>query len=256
MLVQSESKGHFLTFNTDEHLYQLDGKLVPGVTGILHKGLPTSPHLMTWMSKTAGWYVVDQLKQFPEQVNRLPNYLLDEIVKKSTQAGKAKAKEAADIGSIVHDVAEKLEAGIKCDMSFINSHPEKEKIFNCLDRFYEWQVENNDEIIGHEEIIASVDHRFAGKFDRLSRRKSRIILSDYKTSGSIYVSHFIQLAAYALALEEWKGIKIDGLEILRFGKGDAAFETQIITGPKKIQALKDQFVRCRQTYEFMEAFDK
>jgi hypothetical protein len=252
VLIQSESNGHYLTFNDEEHSYQLDGKIVPGVTSILHKGLPQSPTLVTWMIKTGGLYVIDQLKQFPEQVNKLPDYLLTEIVSKSITASNREARKAANIGSLVHNVAEKIESGVLYDTTPLLQHPEKEKIFNCLRRFEEWRIDNKDEIIGHEEIIASSTNLFGGKFDRLARRGKSVILSDYKTSGAIYANQFIQLAAYAIALEEWKGIEIDGLEILRFGKADAAFETQLIKGKKKIQELKEQFVRCRQTYDFME----
>lgn len=252
MLIQSESKGSYLTFDDTEHTYTLNGKLVPGVTTILHHSLPTSPYLITWMSKLAGQYVVNQLKQFPEQVNKLPDYLLEEVVKKSTQASKQEAKKAADVGSIVHDYCEKIEAGIPYEMETILTHPDKDKIVNCLNKFEEWRVSNKDEITGHEEIIASVSYGFAGKFDRLCSRHGKLILSDYKTSGDIYTSYFIQLAAYAIALEEWKGLEVDGLEVLRFGKKDAKFEVELLTGKKKIQELKDQFVRCKQTYDFTQ----
>lgn len=254
MLIQSEHNGHYLTFSEEEHAYQLDGKLIPGVTSILHEGLPTSPSLISWTVKTGSQYVVEQLKQFPEQVNRLPEYLLEEIIKKSTTAGKRKAKEAADVGSVVHDWAEQYESKEGVDFSLIrkiDEHPDKEKIQNCINRFCEWKETNSDEIIGHEEIVASVAHQFGGKFDRLCRRGNRVILSDYKTSGSIYSNYFIQLAAYSLALEEWKGIEVDGLEILRFGKTDAEFETKLVKGKRKIQELKKQFIRCAETYRFM-----
>lgn len=252
MLIQSQRGDNYLTFDEEKHQYQLNGKVVPGVTSILHNGLPTSHTLITWMVKTGGWYVVEQLKQFPEQVGKLPNYLLDEIVKKSTGASKQEANKAAAIGSIVHDIAEKIEAGQEYDKSVIEQHVDKDKIINCLQRFEEWRKENRDEIIGHEDIVASVIHQYGGKYDRLCRRGKLVVLSDYKTSSSIYSSHFVQLAAYAIALEEWKGVEVDALEVLRFGKGDAEFETQCIKNKKQIQELKEQFVRSVGTYKFTQ----
>lgn len=255
MLIQSQSGENYLTFDDDAHTYTLNGKLVPGVTTILHNGLPTSHVLINWMVKTGAWYVIHQLEQFPEQVNRLPKYLLDEIAKKSTGASKAEANKAAAIGSIVHDIAEKIESGKEWDKAVVEAHVDRAKIENCLKTFEEWREENKDEIIGHEDIIASVGHSFGGKYDRLCKRGKSLVLSDYKTSSSIYTSQFIQLAAYAIALEEWKGIKVDALEVLRFGKGDASFETKIIKSKKQIQELKDQFVRCRETYNFMKEWE-
>jgi len=252
VLIQSQHEENYLTFDDVAHTYNLNGKLVPGVTTVLHNSLPTGQQLITWMVKQGSLYTVDQLKLCPEQVSRLPKYLLEEIVKKSTQASKAVAQQAAGIGTVVHDVAEKIEAGQEYDKAVVESHPDKEKIENCLKRFEEWRGENKDEIIGHEDIIASVVHGYGGKYDRLCKRGGRIILSDYKTSSGIYTAQFIQLAAYAIALEEWKGIEVEGLEILRFGKKDASFETKLVKSKKQIQELKDQWVRCRQTYDFVK----
>lgn len=255
MLIQSEHDGHYLTFNDDEHTYQLDGRLIPGVTTILHNGLPTNHTLITWMNKQSGWYVVDQLKQFPEQVNRLPNYLLDEIVKKSTHAGKAKAKEAASIGSVVHLFAECDLMQQPFDQSLINDHLDRGKIELCIKEYLKWRQESGYKTIDCEQIVASVKHQFAGKYDYLASNKNKIILIDFKTSGSIYSSHKIQVGgAYRSALSEWRGISVDGIDLVRFGK-DGSFEHCLVTKKKELKDYEDQFIRCLDTYRFGEKYD-
>ncbi len=43
---------------------------------------------------------------------------------------------------------------------------------------------------------------------------------------------------------------IDGMEILRFGKEDGAFETLMIDDKDEMMMFAEQAVRCRQTFEF------
>lgn len=71
---------------------------------------------------------------------------------------------------------------------------------------------------------------------------------------------FIQLASYAIAIEEWLDkwfaqynlpLKVGGLEILRFGKeAGEDFQPLLITDPQEIEQLKAQAIRCRDTYRF------
>jgi hypothetical protein len=126
----------------------------------------------------------------------------------------------------------------------------KDKLLNGIGKFKTWKEGNKDELIASESLIASPTHLFCGKFDRLARRNGRLILDDFKTSNSIYLDHFIQLGAYSIAIREWLGMNVEGLEILRFGKDDGEFETLLIDDPKEIKMFEEQAIRCRQTYEF------
>lgn len=256
-LIFSESHGHHLTFDDIKHTYALDGNVIPGVTSVLKSGYPAAPSLITWLSKQAAWYTIEQLKQFPEQVDRLPDYLLDEIAKKATQAGKKIAKEAADIGSLVHSYAEisrdsnKLkEYGIL--MNKIIDHPDKEKIQACIDQFNKWQDESKYEMIDAEQTIASVTYQYAGKYDRLVKSGSKTILIDFKTSSGIFAEHWQQVSgAYRLALQEWRDISIDGVDLVRFGK-DGSFEHELLTKKSIMEEHTEQFLRNLQTAKYRE----
>ncbi len=259
MLIQSESDGHFLTFDDEAHRYQLDGNPVPGVTGINKQGYPAAPSLITWLSKQAAWYTIEQLKQFPEQVVRLPEYLLDEVAKKATQAGKKVAKQAADIGSIVHDFAEafigKNEPKLVILEGIIAYHPDREKIMLCIREFKKWEEENKYEQIDAEQIIASVQYQYAGKYDSLVKKGNKVILIDYKTSAGIYAEQKIQVGgAYRQALKEWRKIDIDGIDIVRFGK-DGSFEHELVTRKSYLDDFRDQFIRNLETAKFREAYE-
>lgn len=256
-LIFSEHEGHYLTFDETEHVYSLDGEKIPGVTTINHIGFPESPMLSTWKIKEGSRYTIEQLKQFPQQVNKLPEYLLDEVIKSSSVAHKAAAKEAADIGSLVHDYAEQWESTGKITDELtekIKNHEDNDKITRCVDKFKAWKDENHDTIIGHEQILASPTYKYGGKYDRLSKRGNSVVLGDFKTSSGIYTGYFVQLAAYTILLKEWCDIDVDIIEIIRFGKKKGDFEVESLKAPKKIEALKNQFLRNLDTFHFIKEF--
>jgi len=84
----------------------------------------------------------------------------------------------------------------------------------------------------------------------LDRVNGKLILRDYKTSKDIFLEQFIQLAGYAIAIKEWLNLDVEGIEVLRFGKEDGAFENLLISDPAELQMFKDQAIRCRGTFEF------
>lgn len=260
MLIQSVKDNHFLTFDDEKHTYTLDGKQIPGVTSVIKSGYPAAPSLIVWLSKQAAWYTIEQLKQFPEQVNRLPDYLLDEIAKKATQAGKKIAKAAADIGSLVHNWAEavgnnNLKRLEEIDAE-ISSHDDFEKINLCRSEFKKWSDTSKYEIIDAEQTIASITYQYAGKYDRLVKHGNKVILIDFKTSSGIFAEHKIQVGgAYRQALKEWRDIEIDGIDLVRFGK-DGSFEHELVTKRNQLDDFKEQFIRNLQTAKFREDYER
>ncbi len=259
MLIQSEKDGHYLTFDDEKHKYMLDGNPVSGVTTINKKGYPTAPFLITWLSKQAALYTIDQLKQFPEPVIKLPDYLLEEISKKATSAGSKLAKKAADIGSLVHSWAE-LDGlsdikGIQDLLRIINTHADCQKILNCVDEYKKWSEESKYEMIDAEQIIASVTYKYAGKYDRLVKSGNKTILIDFKTSSGIYTEMKVQVGGgYRQALKEWRGIELDGIDLVRFGK-DGSFEHELITKKSHLDDYTEQFIRNLQTANFQEKYE-
>ena len=270
--MQSIKDDHVLEFDEAKHRYTLDGNRGPGATTFGKGGYPTSEQLVGWMIGQGSLYtgsIIQRLRR--DNPNRiLENGLLEKIAKKSKKAYQRESKRAADIGTVVHDYAYLVEIGRAREALYLLSEHEDgserwQKINNGVKKFDEWREQNKGETVLLEAIIASVVHQYAGKFDHLSLRNGLLILSDYKTSNGIYVDQFIQLAAYAIAIEEWLDkwlaqyglpLKVGGLEILRFGKenGDD-FHPLLITNEQEIEALKQQAIRCRQTYKFRLAWE-
>lgn len=253
---------HYLSYHEDKeknvHRYILDGDRVPGGSTFTKGGYPTSEGLISWQKgQTAesmfqlitekgadGFYPRRDI--WPVKATRVR-----ELIKESKAKDKETAEKAADIGTIVHDYSYHSElnhiAETEAIIKSANAHPDWEKIERGISKFLDWKRENPEQPRLSETIVASVLHQFGGKFDRLSQD---LILDDFKTSNAIYIDHFNQLGAYAIALEEWLGITVRGLRVLRFGKETGEFQPLLIDKPEEIQAFKMQAILCRQTYKF------
>jgi hypothetical protein len=257
MIITSESKGHLLTFDDDKHSYNLDGERVPGVTTINKGGFPENQRLIAWkVRETAS----ASLKLYEELCKEdgfliLSDNGIKNIIKEANARTKQQTKDSADIGSIIHDCAERHEAGQIVSMEQYREHKDYAKILSCWSRFLEWKKENFDVVVKHEEIVASPSLKIAGKIDRLARRGNKVILSDFKTSSGIYTEQFIQLAAYGLLLYEWCDIEVEGIEVVRFGK-DGTFGTELVTKKKEIKDYCNQFERNLETYRFLNKYEE
>ncbi len=246
---------HTIEFNEASHRYKLDGKACVGVTTFLKGGLPTSQGLVSWQKGQA----LEHL--WNATVNREVDLETKaELFKAAKLADRAVAQEAADVGTVLHAFAEHRakgeleEASTLLDKVFgVEKWPQ---IKSCVDKYLEWESHNRGKYMASEQLIASPMYMYCGKYDLLSKRDGKIVLSDYKTSKAIFLEHKIQLAAYRLALRQWSDIRVDAIEILRFGKTGDEFETEYIDDSQFLADLEEQAVRCRLTYGFVTKNEK
>lgn len=266
--MESRKGEHLLEFDEVKHRYKLDGIAVPGTTTFAKGGYPTSEQLTSWMISQGSAYAINEIRRLQSEGGEVPNEKIKEIVKASKTAYRAEAEKAAGIGTVVHDYAYLTESGRAREAVYMLSEyedkPTWEQINNGVKKYEDWRAQNKGETVLLEAIVASVVHQFGGKFDHLSLRDGRLILSDYKTSNGIYVDQFIQLAAYSVAIEEWLDewlkqyglpLEVGGLEILRFGKESGDYQHLLIDNKIEIRVLKEQAIRCRQTYKFRLAWE-
>lgn len=248
-LIQSIKDGHYLTFDEGRHEYFMDGERLPGVTTLVKSGMPESIPLTQWKIGHGVQWALDNKDKYSKA----------ELIKLSKKAYEIESKKAASIGIFTHDYAYYTELG---EISKANEILEKaklekdwNKIEQCINKFKEWHNETSDKIIASEKIVASIKHRYCGKFDRLVNRNGLVILSDFKTSSGIYVDQFIQLAAYTIAIKEWLDIDVDAIEIIRFGKTDGSFEVKTVKSKSSIEEFKQQAIRCIETYRFKSKWE-
>ena len=160
------------------------------------------------------------------ETNREKQDRLMDWAAKLAKEGKNWRKElkyAGDIGTLVH----------KLCMDFLSGEElyevEGDIVANCVNKFLDWwaeEIKDRDTgLVITETPLVSEKYRFGGTPDIFLVLKNKLI--DIKTSGGIYESHWIQLAAYGILLEE-NGYKVDEYQILWLPK-DNRFDDPIRT---------------------------
>lgn len=249
----------------DKHQYKLDGKRVVGTTTFIKESLPTSRGLIQWEMGHAlrkGW-----------ELGQANIILTDESIKtgivEAVETGKKKSKEAALVGSCVHQYAEVFEkespeTAEKMKEEF-KEKKDFEKILKGIEGFLRWKEGRKERPVHTEKVVAYVcpscknnqEHRlclnYGGMFDRLSEVNGKLTLTDYKTSGGIYWDMFVQLGAYSNAIRQWDNLEVQALEIVRFDKETGEVEEMRLD---VVQAAEEQALICRKTYEFQKWIKK
>ena len=124
----------------------------------------------------------------------------------------------ANIGTLGHYL---IECELKDEQPDLEpfSNEEINAAENCLIKFYDWQEENELEVLGVEKTLVSEKYKYGGTIDLYCKLNGKYTLVDLKTSKAIYDSHMIQLAAYKNLLEE-NDYKVEQVKILRIGRTD------------------------------------
>lgn len=151
---------------------------------------------------------------------------------------------AGDFGTSIHNLLEKLGKGEKTgDLT-----PKQQR---CIDAFLSWKDENIDYFIYTERPVWSKTYGYCGTLDALVMLKDkRVALLDYKTSGQIYDTHFLQVGAYRHALMEMENIHIDTAYILRFEKKDEVKKDIEVKEVAELDYQFDIFVHALRLYNW------
>lgn len=256
--LESTSHGHVLKYNNAVHRYWMDGKPIKGVTGI-KDAYPKGDALTNWKIKQGieqalpmykEWFMLHGIDAVPTDVQF--KTIIDELMVEVRK--EKKTKKAADIGTVLHDYAYCKENNLPFDVDQVLKHPDREKVENAIANFETWHATCKDVVVKSEQIVGSWTHWFAGTFDRLVMREGKLILCDFKTSGSMSVDHKIQLAGYRIAAQEWLGLDIAGLEVERFDKDSKGFDPTkdlwTTTDQDEIKEHEAQFLRLLDTVRY------
>lgn len=203
-----------LQFNEAKHLYTVDGIPVASVTGILK--VINKPALMYW----AGNCVADHWKHAIKPGESYDEIRLENIYKDSKMSFRQKSSDAASIGTIVHDYAEKVALGEEPDLP-INQQAKK----GCT-AFNQWRLEHAVRFIESEFKVYSRTHNYSGTCDLDCEIDGKRTILDYKTSSGIYPEMHFQTAAYAQARQEELGVEYDQRAIVLFNKKNGKFEVE------------------------------
>jgi hypothetical protein len=177
---------------------------------------------------------------------------------KQGQSGAAHLYEERDAAALAGNIAHDM---IECDIlgrpapTFTAAPELLTKAGNAFAQFKEWQEQTRIEIVATERSYVSEVHQFGGTIDAIGRdMKGRIVLLDWKTSNGVYQDYLIQLAAYALLLEEcqpeWKP---EAFHLLRVAKESADFAHHFFG---ELEDAKRAFVMMRGLYDIDKRLKK
>ena len=192
----------------DEDLVQ-----IPSVTRIIDSCFPKQ--LTEWAAKAGAEADLDSWNSNLEVRDKY-----DLIINAHKKIG----EEAANIGSKVHNWLRMYinEAGPQ--HFFRPEGGEK-----CIDAFLEWEKTRQVKWEESERLVfqAARAIRYAGTADALAEIDGKKFVVDFKTSKKIYKSYYLQVAAYASALNDELGLdddnKYQGM-ILRLDKETGKFQ--------------------------------
>ena len=124
-------------------------------------------------------------------------------------------RKAGKEGTQVHEACEQLVLGKEVAwMDDYGRAKYSQIVWEMILKFADFWRTHKPELISAEDFVWSDEHKYAGTADLVVKMDGEIWLLDIKTSNSIHKSYDLQLASYAKALEESKGIKIQRTGII------------------------------------------
>ena len=124
-------------------------------------------------------------------------------------------RKAGKEGTQVHEAAEALVRGEEVTwMDDYGRAKYSQVVWEMILKFYEFWSTYKPELISTEDFVWSDEHKYAGTADLVVKLDGKIWLLDLKTSNSLHKSYDLQLASYAVALKESKGIEIERTGII------------------------------------------
>ena len=205
-----------VTKRTRRH-YVVHGEEVPSVTTVLK--LWPKPALYMWYAKRGREAVAEYLSEYLGEPISMG--LLENAVAEAKTAPQRDAKEAADLGTMAHELISMELAGHK-----VTVPPELDSVMRS---FHDWQHDEHLTLVDTETAVYA--DNYAGTIDALFKRDNgSFLLVDWKTSKQIYSPEYdVQVHSYVDAISESvKGsVEIEG-QIIRLGKEEPEFEVKTL----------------------------
>lgn len=182
---------------TGLRFYTWKDQLLPSVTSTRRLiGMPFTLHQWT-LSQVIDRAIVDH-NLIDSMLNRprRPRERVREanIIREVSKHLRAAATEERDLGAergtLIHDaIALGLQPG-QCDIS----------IFGYMAQYHDWLQTMKPQILWQERQVWNLTYGYAGTADALLLLPDgRVVLTDWKSSKSVYLDHAIQLIAYGMS---------------------------------------------------------
>jgi hypothetical protein len=206
-----------------------NGEKIPGVTTIIGR-FKDSGALIQWAYKQGREHEGLSRRGLPA-----PSRLYEQV------------EQAALAGTIAHDLIEASILNHRYAPPSNASSDVLKRASNAFEQYQRWAAQTHIRIVATEKSMVSELHRFGGTIDAIGQLDQKIVLLDWKSSNAVYGEYLIQLAAYALLLEECEpALTPKGFHILRIAKESADF-THYQFG--EIDDAREAFLLMREMYD-------
>jgi hypothetical protein len=173
-----------------DHRYTFDGATYPGVTSILTDN-DKSDALMSWAARNTAEAAISQIGTLQ---HLLDNVGAEGVVRALTARSAWKRDEAAQLGTDVHDLADKYVRGVDVDVIALSPYSKH------VTHYAEWWQSSGWTLRTSESMVVHPVAGYGGTLDLLCRdRDGRTVLADIKTGKGVYREAVLQLTAYGLA---------------------------------------------------------
>jgi len=196
------------------HLYTVGSDQYPSVTkilGIIGGGKTNA--LMIWARRAALKLAESELVAELTQGRTITVEVLGPILARADRQPDKIKTDAGDLGQRVHSAI---------DDYIVGKPPRLEAdTQQGFDNFMAWLNRESMQLIQGDTVVASVNYGFGGRLDALAVKDDQVVLLDWKTSNAMREEYPLQVAAYAVALQETYGISVKKAFVVRFGKKTA-----------------------------------
>ena len=217
-----------LMFDDRLHSYKIDSpesEIVPSVTQTMD--VISKPGLIPWALKEGVEWLAGNLffdrETKHKHIFHTKGKGIDILSKGIKGAYKGTSKSAINIGMVTH---EWVEQAIKWKLGHgeAPTMPKLEPARKSIEAFRSWVAENEIEWHSAERKVYHRKYKYAGTVDAVATINGEYCVVDWKTSKAIYPEYYLQVAAYAKALEDMEGTSIDTAYILRCDKSNGKFQ--------------------------------
>lgn len=199
----------------------------------------------------ANHYLIDGQKFW--RVTRVKSVIKNQgLINWQLSVGKQKSyeimKKRGDFGSTNHKIFKLILEGNR-----VNPKNYDEETQSNIRLFQEFLSGHNIKPILIEQHLWSKMYEYAGTTDFVGEVDGKLAILDWKTSKAIYDDFWLQLSAYAWALTELTGTRVDNCGIVLFRDGKLKYETRTYG---KMMSEFDVFKACLVIWNWMHGSKK
>lgn len=229
-----------IKFFPGSHIYMVNGSRKTGVTTFINIKDKSRP-LVIWATELMRDYLLAAEK------------ITEEEIFKATVLHEVRKKEAADIGTKIHDWCEQYIKSFLDKKVAMPKMPEEKAVQVGVNAFMDWVAEHKVKFISTERVVYSKKHDYIGKMDIEAKIGGKLYLIDLKSSNGLYNTVNMQTAAYLKADEEESGRKYHGRWAIRLAKETEEEYLAKMGVKQKNDLLKGREARQIEPYVVFEA---